>query len=101
MDSRNLVESNSGEDENFVYNTKQKEVKLSSHHHKVKKEMTKLLCIKIQVKKTKVDALFDSASHDNIVVEELVSKLGLEVHDHPNPYPLGWVNKYVDIEVTQ
>jgi hypothetical protein len=25
----------------------------------------------------------------------------LEVHDHPNPYPLGWVNNDVDLEVTK
>ena len=31
----------------------------------------------------------------------LVGKLGLEVHDHPSPYPLGWVNKGVKIRVTK
>jgi hypothetical protein len=25
----------------------------------------------------------------------------LEVHDHPNPYPLGWVNKDVELKVTK
>jgi hypothetical protein len=29
----------------------------------------------------------------------LVEKLGLEVHDHPIPCPLGWVNKDVEIKV--
>ena len=32
---------------------------------------------------------------------DLVCKLGLEVHDHPSPYPLGWVNKDTKIKVTK
>jgi hypothetical protein len=55
--------------------------------------MTKLFHIKIQVKKTKIDALFNFDSHANRIVAYLVNKLGLEVHNHPSPYPLGWVNK--------
>jgi hypothetical protein len=55
--------------------------------------MTKLFHIKIQVKKTKIDALFDSSSQANHIAANLVSEIGLEVHDHPSPYPLGWVNK--------
>jgi hypothetical protein len=31
---------------------------------------------------------------------DLVSKLGLEVRNHPNPYALGWVNKDAKIKVT-
>jgi hypothetical protein len=61
--------------------------------------MTKLFHIKIQVKKTKIDALFDSSSLDNLLSMDLVSKLGLEVHDHPSPYPLSWVNKDTEIKV--
>ena len=56
--------------------------------------MTKLFHIKIHVKKTKIDALFDSGLQANLIGVEMVKKLGLEVFDHPNPYPLGWVNKY-------
>jgi hypothetical protein len=37
--------------------------------------------------------LFDSGSQDNLIAVDLVKKIGLEVHDHPIPYPLGWVNK--------
>lgn len=55
--------------------------------------MTKLFHIKIQVKKTKIDAMFDSRLQVNLIVAKMVKKLGLEVHDNPNPYPLGWVNK--------
>jgi hypothetical protein len=32
---------------------------------------------------------------------DLVNNLGLEVHDHPIPYPLGWVNKDAKIKVTK
>jgi hypothetical protein len=61
--------------------------------------MTKLFHIKIHVKKTKIDALFDSSSHDNLIATDLVRKIGFEVHNHPIPYPLGWVNKDVEIKV--
>jgi hypothetical protein len=30
---------------------------------------------------------------------DLVNKLGLEIHDHPIPYQLGWVNKGEKIKV--
>jgi hypothetical protein len=63
--------------------------------------MTKLFHIKIQIKKNKVDALFDSGSQANLIAKDLVSKLGLEMHDHPHPYPLGWVNKDVELKVTK
>ena len=66
---------------------------MSSLHHKEENGIAKLFHIKIWIKKTKLDALFVSASHANLIVEDLVSKLGLQVHDHPSPYPLGWVNK--------
>jgi len=55
--------------------------------------MNKLFHIKIKVKKTKIDAMFDSGSQENLIAPELSNNLGLEVYDHPNPYPLGWVNK--------
>jgi hypothetical protein len=45
--------------ENVSYTSLKKEVNISSLHHKKEKEMTKLFHINIQVKKTKVDSLFD------------------------------------------
>jgi hypothetical protein len=56
-DSSNQVERNSDVDENIVCTSVQKEVNLSILHHQEEKEMTKLFHIKIQVKKTKIDAL--------------------------------------------
>jgi hypothetical protein len=44
---------------------------------------------------------FNSGSQANLIATDLVNKLGLEVHDHPSPYPLGWVNKDAEIKVTK
>jgi hypothetical protein len=100
IDSGNQVEIRSDVDENIFYTFVKKEVNLSSLRHQEEKEMTKLLHINIQVNKTKIDAMFESGSHANIIAENLVSNLGLEVqYNHPSPYPLGWVNKDVDIKV--
>jgi hypothetical protein len=63
--------------------------------------MTNLFHVNTRVKKTKIDVLFDFGSHDNLIVVDLISKLGLEVHDHPIPYPLGWVKKDANIKVTK
>jgi hypothetical protein len=84
---------------NIVFTLVQKEVNLSSLHHHEEKEMTKLFHIKILVKKTKMDTMFDSSSHANFIATDLVNKLGLEVCDNPSPYPLGWVNKDAKIKV--
>jgi len=76
-------------------------VNLSNLHHREEKEMTKLFHIKIQVKETKIDALFDFGSLDNIIAVDLVKKLGLEVHGYAIPYSLVWVNKDAMIKVTK
>jgi hypothetical protein len=47
-----------------------------------------------------IDALFDFGSQVNLIATFMASKLGLEVHDHPIPYPLGWINKDAEIKVT-
>jgi hypothetical protein len=39
--------------------------------------------------------MFDYGSQVYLIIEDLVSKLSLEVHDHPHPFHLGWVNKNV------
>jgi hypothetical protein len=74
-DSSNQVESSSDVDENIFCTSMQKEVNLSILHHQEEKEMTKLFHIKIQVKKTKIDALFDSGSQANLIVVDLVTSL--------------------------
>jgi hypothetical protein len=62
--------------------------------------MTKLLHIKIQVKKTKIDALFNSGSHANLIAVDLVNNIVFEVHNNIIPYPFGWVKKDAEIKVT-
>jgi hypothetical protein len=62
MDSVHWVESSSYVDEDIIYTTMKNEVNLSSLHPKEEKEITKLFHINILLKKTKVDALFDSIS---------------------------------------
>jgi hypothetical protein len=99
IDSNNQVESSLNVDGNIFYTFVQKEVNRSIIYHQEEKDMTKLFHIKIQVKKTKIDALFDSGPQANLIATNLVNKLVLEVHDNPIPFPLVWVNKDVEIKV--
>jgi hypothetical protein len=88
-------------DENIFYMSLQKEVNMSSLHHQEGKEMIKLFHIKIQVKKTKIDVMLEFVSQANVIALDLVSKIGLEVEKHPNPYPLGWISKDANIKETK
>jgi hypothetical protein len=46
--------------------------------------------------------LYSTSVHKIIIITtDLVHKIGLEVHDHPNPYLFGWVNKDAKITVTK
>jgi hypothetical protein len=45
------------------------------------------------------DVLFDYDLENNPITHDLVSKVSLAMHDHPHPFPLGWVNKGVEIKV--
>jgi len=58
--SSNQVEIISDMDEKVICTSLKKEVNLSSLQQHEEKEMTKLFHIKIQVKKTNIDALFES-----------------------------------------
>jgi hypothetical protein len=42
--------------------------------------------VRVIVKHTKVDTLFDSGSQVNLISEEIVKKLGLKMTPHKNPY---------------
>ena len=35
--------------------------------------------------------MFDSASQENLISEDIVKKLNLKTIPHPKPYPLGWL----------
>jgi hypothetical protein len=88
-------------DENIVFTYVNNDVTLSILHHQEEKNMTEIFHIKIQVKTTKIDDLFNSSSQDNLIAVDLVKMIGLEVHDRDSPYPLGWVNKDAEIKVTK
>ena len=52
-------------------------------------------------KHTKIDTLFDSGSQTNLISDDLVKKLNLETILHPKPYPLGWICKDTNLQVTR
>jgi hypothetical protein len=52
-----------------------KEVNMNILDHQEEKEMTKLLHIKIHIKKTNIDTLFDFGSQAYLVAENMVGNL--------------------------
>ena len=40
-------------------------------------------------------------SQANLISESLVKQLGLKTHNHPKPYPLGWLKEQSQIHVTK
>ena len=73
----------------------------SSINEDEEKKKIKLFRIKVQVKQTRIDTLFDPGSQANLIVEEYVKSLALSTIPHPHPYPLGWVHKKSKLEVTK
>jgi hypothetical protein len=43
--------------------------------------------------------MFTSGSQDNLIIVDMVSKLGLEVRNHPRHYPLGLVKNDAKLKV--
>jgi hypothetical protein len=99
MDTRTNINSISNVDEKIVSTKTHKEVNMSSLYNSEDKKMRKLFHIKICVQKIKVDNMFNTKSHANFIAKNLLSKLGLEVHDHPHPYPSRWVNRYAKLKI--
>ena len=52
-------------------------------------------------KHTKIDTLFDSGSQEKLISEDLVKKVNLETIPHPEPYPLGWICKDANLQVSK
>jgi hypothetical protein len=52
---------------------------------------SELFHVRVVVKHTNIDTLFDSGSQVNLISEAIVKKLGLKKTSHKKPYPLGWV----------
>lgn len=51
-----------------------------------------LLHIRVFIKHTKVETLFDSSSKESLISKSLEKNLGLETKPHLGPYLLGWVS---------
>ncbi|KAL6142111.1 hypothetical protein ACLB2K_060394 [Fragaria x ananassa] len=60
-----------------------------------------LFHLNIQVKQSVVQAIVDLGSQKNRISEALVRKVGLETMPHPKPYPLGWIQKDIDMQITK
>ncbi|CAL2237497.1 unnamed protein product [Prunus armeniaca] len=60
-----------------------------------------LFNVRIQVKHDLIDTIIDPGSQKNLISEVLVRKLQLTTTPHPNPYPLGWIQKDVESQITQ
>lgn len=57
--------------------------------------------LRVIIKHTMVETLFNSTSQENLISESLVKKLGLETKPHRSPYPLGWVSEKEKLQVTK
>ncbi|OMO98339.1 hypothetical protein CCACVL1_04249, partial [Corchorus capsularis] len=60
-----------------------------------------LFWVYVQIQMSKVVALYDSASQRNIISHQLVKQLNLKSTPHPEPYPLGWLNKDAELQVME
>ena len=60
---------------------------------KEEREMFELFHVRIKLKRSKLDCIFDLISHRNSISIYLVDNIVLEVHDHAHPYHLGWMPK--------
>ncbi|CAL2266528.1 unnamed protein product [Prunus armeniaca] len=60
-----------------------------------------LFNVNIQVKQSVVQAIIGLGSQKNLISEALVRKVGLDTTPHPKPYPLGWIQKDVDLQITK
>ena len=76
---------------------------ISNCHTSIPNEETRIELFHVRVisKHTKSDTLFDTGSQANLISDDLVKKLNLEKILHPKPYPLGWICKDTNLEVTR
>jgi len=63
------------------------------------KKISEFFHIRVIVKHTKLDTLFDNGSQVNLISETIVKKLGLKTTPHKNPYPLGCVSEDAKLQV--
>ena len=60
-----------------------------------------ILHTRVISKNTKIDMLFYSGSQANRIFEDLVKGLNLETIRHSRPYPLGWICKNANLQITR
>ena len=84
--------SNSGDE------TKITIVGLSSDDYE---DRVKLFHIRVIMKHTKIDTLIDNGSQSNLILEEVVKKLGLNTKMHHKPYSLNWISKDNKFPITK
>jgi hypothetical protein len=65
------------------------------------KNINELFCVRVIVKHTKVDNLFDSGSQVNLIYEAIFKRLGFNTRPHKKTYPLGWVCDDAKLQVTK
>nr|CAD1817789.1 unnamed protein product [Ananas comosus var. bracteatus] len=48
-----------------------------------------------------IDAIIDTGSQKNLILENLVQRRGLSTtpHPHPHPYPLGWIDNNIEMKI--
>jgi len=57
--------------------------------------------VRVISNRTKIDALVDSGSQANLISKELVKELRIETIPHHKPYPLGWIVKDANVQVSR
>ena len=75
----------------------------SNSHNNTPNEDTRIELFHVRVisSHTKIDAFFNSGSQENLISKDLVKKLNLETVPHHKPYPLGWIVKNSNLQVTR
>ncbi|KAA8521664.1 hypothetical protein F0562_012346 [Nyssa sinensis] len=62
-------------------------------------EKEELFNVRIQIKQEVIGAIVDTGSQKNLISTSLVQKLGLDTIPHPKPYPLGWIQKDMELRI--
>ncbi|KAA8535891.1 hypothetical protein F0562_030894 [Nyssa sinensis] len=62
-------------------------------------EKEELFNVRIQIKQEVIGAIVDTGSQKNLISTSLVQKLGLDTIPHPKPYPLGWIQKDMELKI--